>query len=362
MSASCVNAESRHRCGVVVIGRNEGDNLERALTSIASEDRATVVYVDSGSIDGSVDLARSMGVKVHELDCRKPFSAARARREGLEVLLDACPGIEYVQFLDGDCEMAQGWLEGAVGHLDGYEDVAVVCGALAEKHPQASVYNRMSALQWEAATGDIEACGGIFMIRLSAYRTAGGFDDRLLTGEEEELCRRVRRAGHRIVRINRPMAVHDSGLTRFSQWWARAVWGGFGDAIKFTTAPSETWTGRLVQLHKRCFWPVVVPLTALCGGIGTLWSAWCVVIPIACLAAYGALFVKMAFYRLRLGDAASDAMLYASLMIVRKVPNAIGFLGYFVHGSDGARRPDPHAATRPVGVIGQEAPARGRPE
>jgi glycosyltransferase involved in cell wall biosynthesis len=63
----------------VVIGRNEGKALEASLSSVTGAD-LPLVYVDSGSTDGSVALAEVRGVPVHELNAARPFSAARAHR------------------------------------------------------------------------------------------------------------------------------------------------------------------------------------------------------------------------------------------------------------------------------------------
>ena len=64
--------------GVIIIGRNEGNRLHQCLLSVVGQERM-VVYVDSGSTDGSVALASSLGVDVVELDLSIPFTAARAR-------------------------------------------------------------------------------------------------------------------------------------------------------------------------------------------------------------------------------------------------------------------------------------------
>src|SRR6476660_3526039 len=81
---------------VVAIGRNEGERLQRCLESVRPQCE-TIVYVDSGSDDGSVDLARGLGVEVVELDMSIPFTAARARNEGLRRLRELRPSLEYVQ-------------------------------------------------------------------------------------------------------------------------------------------------------------------------------------------------------------------------------------------------------------------------
>ena len=65
------------RTGIVAIGRNEGDRLRQCLESVDPKSRP-VVYVDSGSTDGSVELAHSFGAEVVALDMTVPFTAARA--------------------------------------------------------------------------------------------------------------------------------------------------------------------------------------------------------------------------------------------------------------------------------------------
>ena len=87
--------------GLIIIGRNEGDRLRQCLVSAIKQlDPSQMVYVDSGSTDKSVELARSLGLQVVDLDMTIPFTAARARNEGLNRLKSLNPQLEYVQFVD----------------------------------------------------------------------------------------------------------------------------------------------------------------------------------------------------------------------------------------------------------------------
>src|SRR3954454_9220341 len=129
--------------GVIAIGRNEGERLRRCLGSVVGRAGCVVVYVDSNSTDGSVALAREMGADIVELDMSIPFTAARARNEGLKRLLEIGPQCEFVQFVDGDCEIVAGWLERAANELANNEKAAVVCGRRRGRFPEASVYNRL---------------------------------------------------------------------------------------------------------------------------------------------------------------------------------------------------------------------------
>src|SRR5262245_36367760 len=88
--------------GAVAIGRNEGDRLKHCIRSLSSA--GVVVYVDSGSADGSAQWARENGAEVVALDPNLPFTAARARNNGFRRLQAIAPAIRYVQFVDGDCE------------------------------------------------------------------------------------------------------------------------------------------------------------------------------------------------------------------------------------------------------------------
>lgn len=72
--------------GVVVIGRNEGTRLRVCLQSPYRRP-LSIVHMDSGSIDGSVGMARELGADVLQLDMAVPFTTARTRNTGLRRLL-----------------------------------------------------------------------------------------------------------------------------------------------------------------------------------------------------------------------------------------------------------------------------------
>jgi glycosyltransferase involved in cell wall biosynthesis len=255
--------------GIVVIGRNEGERLARCLESFSS---TPLVYVDSGSTDGSAALARARGAEVIELDAAVPFTAARARNAGAERLR----GVEYVQFLDGDCELAPGWLERAAVFLSQHQDVAVVCGRLREKHPQRTVYNLLCDIEWDGAPGEARACGGIAMMRLEALAAVHGFRADLVAGEEPELCARLRAAGWRVWRLDAEMAAHDAAISRFGQWWRRTLRAGyaFAQGAALHGAPPERLGVR--ESRSAWFWGFAIP--ALAVALIPWWGAWAAIV------------------------------------------------------------------------------------
>ena len=115
--------DSNH-IGAVVIGRNEGQRLISCLESLLNCIEY-IVYVDSGSLDNSLQEAEKRGVKCVSLDMSEAFTAARARNEGAECLLKEYPKIDYIQFVDGDCELQPNWIDLAQSFLGGNRQFAV---------------------------------------------------------------------------------------------------------------------------------------------------------------------------------------------------------------------------------------------
>lgn len=211
--------------GVVVIGRNEGERLRLCLDSVRHL-ASLIVYVDSGSTDHSRSMAARMGASVIELDLSSPFTAARARNQGAFHLLEQRPAIEYVLFVDGDCEVVPGWPEAGTRFLRDHPGCAVVCGRRRERFPRQTIYNRLCDQEWDTPIGETRQCGGDAMMRAHAFTSVNGYRDAMIAGEEPELCVRLRQKGWSIHRLDHEMTLHDAAITRFGQWWKRSMRAG----------------------------------------------------------------------------------------------------------------------------------------
>lgn len=260
-----MTVDALDRIGLVAIGRNEGERLKLCLQSVAPL-LPRVVYVDSGSTDGSVEAATAAGAEVVQLDPDQPFTAARARNAGFARLTALWPNLDYVMFIDGDCELAEGWLEKGAVSLDAQPGAAVVCGRLRERRPEASVFNLLCDIEWDAPVGETDACGGIALFRAGAFGEAKGFRDDLVGGEEPELCLRLRERGWRILRIDADMGSHDAAMQRFFQWWRRSARAGFAFAEVsdlHRDSPKRIWKA---ETRRALVWAAIAP-AALVGAV-----------------------------------------------------------------------------------------------
>lgn len=238
-----MSCESARVLSVVVIGLNEQERLRAALEAIFLHKpdafELEVIYVDSGSTDRSVEIARDLpGVAVLHLKGGRP-SAARARNVGLRHARG-----RYVQLVDGDSVIQPGWMTGALDFLEANSDVSCAFGRCVEMHPDQSVYMKVCGLDWHIPPGERRFCGGNSMWRRSVIAANGFFDEGIQVGEEPELCYRVRHAGGRIVCLDLAMVHHDLGMYTFAQYWRRSVTSGracASIAARFWRNPEKMW-------------------------------------------------------------------------------------------------------------------------
>lgn len=306
----------------VLIGRNEGARLATGLAALEGRVRR-VIYVDSGSTDGSPELARAAGAEVVTLDMSRPFTAARARNAGL-AKLDPAP--DFVLFQDGDCELRPGFLPAALAAFAEHPRAVVVCGRRRERHPEASVWNRLADAEWDTPVGPARACGGDALMRHAAVAAAGGYRPDLIAGEEPELCLRLIRAGGEVWRIDAEMTWHDAGLKRFGQWWRRMVRAGHAfaeGAWLYGKSPERHW---LRETRRALIWGVGLPLAAVAAGLVSPWG-WLL------LAAYPAQVLRLA---LRDGGDRA-AWEHAVHAVIGRFAEARGALGFYLSRLRGRR-------------------------
>ncbi|MEY5038230.1 MAG: hypothetical protein RL472_1336 [Pseudomonadota bacterium] len=299
----------------VVIGRNEGARLVACLASLTGQVRR-LVYVDSGSTDGSVKAAQAAGAEVVVLDMEQPFTAARARNAGLAVLADNPP--EFVQLVDGDCAVQPGWIAAALAGFVAHPAAVVLCGRRRERFPEASVYNALADREWDTPVGQALACGGDALMRFTAVQAVGGYEASLIAGEEPDLCRRLRAARGEIWRIDAEMTLHDAAMTRFSQWWKRAVRAGHAFAEGAARHGFSHWGA---ETRRALIWGAALPVGIVVAEV---------IHPAAWL-------IGLAYPLQLLRLARREGWVWATFSLLGKFAEARGAIGYYLMRLRGKR-------------------------
>jgi len=196
----------------VIIGRNEGEHLQRCFSSVllASQEAlrcgliCRAVYVDSQSTDNSVELARQNGVPVlySHPDYGTP---SNARNTGVILTKST-----YLMFIDGDMELSSEWVVNGVNFLLNNQKAAGVSGLRNDmrlsNHKIILIENYYKT-QKEVSIVNSDV-GGAYLYRRSALEAVGGFEPELPCNEEAVLCCELRSIGWELYRIKVPMIVH----------------------------------------------------------------------------------------------------------------------------------------------------------
>jgi GT2 family glycosyltransferase len=175
-------------------------------------------------------------------------------------------------------------------------------------------------IEWETPVGELEASGGIAMMRIEAFSAIGGFRSDLIAGEEPELCVRLRVAGWKIWRLDAEMALHDAAMTRFSQWWTRTLRGGYAFAQNATLLRDCPGMYGLRESVSAWFWGLGVPLAVVISNylVGPLALLLLLIYPLQILriASRGTRSFRENMWR-------------AALLVVGKFPEMVGQTRFF---------------------------------
>ena len=305
-----------HRLGVVVIGRNESTKLARCLSVIAGVAHP-IIYVDSGSDDGSVDLARTMGVDVVELDGLTPYTVARARNAGLARVRELDPNADFVQFVDADSEVVPSWWGCALAALVDHPDLAAVFGRVRERHPGKSLYSRLYQMEFDAHFDQSEVCGGMGMMRIDAVSRLAGFTTAMCGFEDFDLSRRLRRAGWRVQRLEAEMAVHEAAMASLGQWCRRQLRSGYARGQEGAVAGGGDHAS-VRACRSAWFWGLMLPMLAFAGALPTHGAS------LLLLGAYPVQILRVSRRLRRSRASVADAVVYAGACVLGKFPEAVG--------------------------------------
>lgn len=310
-----------------MIGRNEGNRLKLCLMSLCNFG-FPIIYVDSGSFDDSIKLASQYVTSVHQLDNSSPFSAARARNEGFDVLFRQFPNLEFIQFVDGDCVVAATWFNAAQEALASNKQFALVLGHRRELNPNMTIYNRLCAMEWNSPLGELKNFGnliGSFFIRTEVFKRMGGFKTDVIAGEDSELGVRLSLAGYNMKKIDHHMETHDANMLKFSQWWNRSVRAGHAIGQRAFLNGSTVLEDCVKERKSTLFWGVIIPL---------LWLLLLLFKPVLSLVVvtmYCLLTFKIYFHKRKEGNSSNNAFYYSVFVVIGKVANGIGLLKFYIN-------------------------------
>lgn len=269
---------------IVVIGLNEGKNLHDTFTAVKTMDypqeKLELIYVDTGSVDDSVAIARHYTGKVFIETGKWPTSGLARNRGIVEAKY------EIIHFIDGDISISKDYLTKAVGKLiQGRADA--VTGYFVERHTDKFFNNLMNFRRDDIIheEGYCESTNGGGTYIKSKLLSVDGYDERILKGQESELGIRFRQKGYKILFIDEIQGIHNFGLdsvfdfVRFNITYGKS--GGY--LLKIKEDLNDFIAQSVLSVKK------------------VLWSGFLSLTVILVSASAGKLFLIPVYYALRIG-------------------------------------------------------------
>lgn len=210
---------------VLIPAHNEekyvGDCIASVLRTGWPREQLEILVMDNCSVDSTAKRARMAGAQV--------LHAPRGKIGSVRNIGLAAAKGEFVAYVDGDCEVPRTWLDAAVGLLESQAGVGAVGGpCLSSAH---GTWVQRSLAPSTIDPGVVRPAKAIatssFIARTSLLREAGGFDETLTSGEDDDMSNRILSRGLTLVSASDCHIVHH-GYPR--TWW---------DALK-----KEVWHGR----------------------------------------------------------------------------------------------------------------------
>jgi len=217
---------------IVIPALNSVETIGRCLQSVSQYSdpgNVEIIVVDNGSTDGTVEKACEFDVRI----VRVPIDGfvSRVRNQGAE--LARAP---LIAFLDSDCLVKPDWYETV---LTSFDDSQIgVVGSRCGETDKPSWVERV----WQSAYVDDQiekrqivdyVPSGSMALRRQLFDEIGGFDESLETGEDPDLCRRVRELGLDIVEDRGMQCVHLGNPQTLRAFFKREAWHGRGVRVRY---------------------------------------------------------------------------------------------------------------------------------
>lgn len=198
------------RIDIVTVTHNSAAVIGAVLASLPQGLRAIVV--DNASGDESTAIARRAGAQVIEYPDNSGFGAAC----NLGAKAGSAP---LVLFLNPDCIVRAGALDAMVAAAARYPHAAAFNPRLVDAAGRISLKRKTLLAPGEAfpddPAGDCELpflSGAALLVRRKAFEEIGGFDANIfLYYEDDDLCRRLRERGWKLMHVHDAVVMHDAG-------------------------------------------------------------------------------------------------------------------------------------------------------
>ena len=235
---------------VVIPVKDGGQSFRRCLQAIQSQkvrEEIEIVVVDSGSTDGTREVARSFGARVHEIPSSE-FNHGGTRNLGAELARG-----ETIAFtVDDALPIGDGWLESLTAPL---REESRLAGTYSRQVPNEDApahlrhyiefrYGPTPRVQRAGSAAELTVATTLFSNVSSAIRRSVlgeiPFSDHIVTGEDLDWCGRVLLAGYEVAYVPDSVVRHSHRFTLASTFRRYFDQGAAAERTVLRAGPSSS--------------------------------------------------------------------------------------------------------------------------
>ncbi len=209
---------------VIIPAHNEERHIGKCIDSVMKtgwpREMLELLVIDHSSTDRTAKLAHAEGARVLSVSTGKIGSVRNAG-------LAAAKG-EYVAYVDGDCSVPATWLQAAIGLLQSDESIGAVGGPCLSPTDGTWVERSLapSSIEPGLARRVKAIATSSFIARTSLLRDIGGFDESLISGEDDDMSNRIRSRGLALVSTSDCHIVHHGYPQTWQDVLTKEIWHG----------------------------------------------------------------------------------------------------------------------------------------
>jgi glycosyltransferase involved in cell wall biosynthesis len=244
----------------IIKALNEEDNIAKCIESCLREAEgyeSEIILVDSLSTDRTVEIAKEYPITILQFLNRCDASCGSAPQLGYQYSTGA-----YIFLIDGDMELAEGFMAQAFSELDNSLDLAGISGVILDTQEKTSADTRRKQEYAKISKPvEVSSLGGGGLYRRAAIETVGYFSNQSLKAcEELELGVRLIANGYRLLRLPTPSVIHtghsETELQSLIRLWHAGRIGAYSVFLKSSIGSS--W---FFLACKKCWFLFIAPFS-----------------------------------------------------------------------------------------------------
>jgi len=208
---------------IIILTYNSQQTLWPCLESITAldypKDFIEILLLDNGSHDNTVQIIQQFGYEHISLP---DFNLSELRNYGADMSTG-----DIVSFIDSDCVVSADWLTQVVKWFD--DPTVGIVGNEYLLPRDATIFERnwYNKSNYGIKYNELIPAGNM-AVKKEYFCQLGGFDNNLLTGEDDYILRKFRSAGFKTISDHRIRSVHLGNPKNLWEYFKKEIWYGLG--------------------------------------------------------------------------------------------------------------------------------------